>query len=111
MKHTEQTINAMSNEQFLDAAWEITTNKGAASVKGLKAAHKRLKALGYKFFLAFYEDENNRRWTHWGIVSCDAHISYWADLIHRIYGNSLNHCAHKLGNNNATVGWHRYWHF
>jgi len=87
-------------------AWELLTNRGYASRAARRIIQRRLRAAGYRFYIAL-PDEGPARW---GILSPGAGIPRPEDEFYYV-GVSLNHCAHQMGNDNAAIGWKDFWNW
>lgn len=115
---TASDIRAMRDSEFASRAWEILTNIpdcGGASKSAMPLARRRFRQLGGKMFLALCSEETDdtatgetiiRRWTQWGIL-WPGQTPPEGDLVE--VGQSLQHCAAKLGSGDAKIGWSLYW--
>jgi hypothetical protein len=98
-------VKAMTDYQLVNAAWTLLTNNrqcGGGTVKGRALAQRRLRRMGFKFYLG--RDGNGNIW---GMVAMNETIPVGIDHIE--IGVTLNHCAHKLGKGDATKGWKFVW--
>jgi len=86
--------------------WELLTNRGYASRAAQRIIQRRLRAEGYRFFIAL-PDEGPARW---GILPPAAGVPRPEDEFYYV-GVSLNHCAAQMGNGNATQGWKDFWNW
>lgn len=105
---TAAKIHAMTALEFRIKAWDILTNNrqaGGGTRKGLRAARKRFRNLGGRFYLAQWSaSREGPAYRHWGIIWPDDEFApRQSDWIH--YGVTPDHCAHELGNGDARKGW------
>ena len=100
---TVTQIAALNNDLLVSRAWTLLTNVkscGGASRKGWALAQRRLRAMGYRFFLGYSTESGARAW---GILAPGQSVPEWADFY--AVGVTLDHAAHKLGNGHACRGW------
>ena len=96
-------------------SWELLTNVkfcGGASREGRRVVQRRLRAVGWRFYLRLFSTETDDgpvRWNKWGMVRPGHPLPYdEAKVVDEVVGVSLNNCAHKLGSGNANEGWRIY---
>ena len=104
-------VAAMTDDELVRQSWGILTNNrqsGGGSVKGRRLAQRRIRELGYRFFLGgWFASEGIGSGSCWGMLRPGDRPDSTLDWVE--VGVSLNHCAHKLGAGNATEGWRIYW--
>ena len=96
-------VRQMTDETLIARAWAILTNIrlcGGGTRKGRQLAQRRVRRLGWRFFLLPRVGEDA---SEWGMIAPGESGPDGA-----VVGVSLGHCAHQLGGGNATRGWTIY---
>jgi hypothetical protein len=99
-----ETAAAASIEDLAHRAWEFLTSRGYASRAARRVIQRRLRAAGYRFYIAL-PDEGPARC---GLLFPGETLSPDGLLY---VGVTINHCAHMFGDGNASQGWKDFWNW